>query len=138
MLYLQPCCILMNNSFYNKIGLGASFACVIHCITFPLLIALIPVFNISFHINHLVEFSLIFTMVLLGGYSLYKAHKAGHAIKTPLYSFIVGVLLLLFFHLFAHSHKNVLLILGQVFSGLLIAFSQWKLYNLNRSSGCAA
>lgn len=105
-----------------------SIICLIHCIAFPLLIAVLPFLNIAIKINHVVEFIILGSVLIFGSYALIHAYVNHHKNPIPLMLFVVGFVISFYSHVIIHSHNNYTTIILEVISGILIASSQF--YNI--------
>lgn len=118
----------MNNHKILKYSYWLSIVCLIHCISFPLLIAILPFLDIVFEINKWLEIAIILSVVIFGTYSLFHAYKTHHHNKSPLIIFFIGIIISIYIHFIAHDFSNGLSIFLEIFSGILLAGAQF--YNL--------
>ena len=77
----------------DKIGIGASLACAIHCILLPLLFSTLPLFGIEIIDNWKIEVAMIATAFITGSWALYHGYKIHHHHFWLLPVFAVGLLL---------------------------------------------
>lgn len=118
----------MNNHKIFKYSYWLSIVCLIHCISFPIIIALLPFMDIVFEINEWFEFGIIFSIIIFGSYSLIHAYKTHHKNILPIIIFYLGIIISVYIHFIAeHSHGNESMFL-EIFSGVIIAGAQF--YNL--------
>lgn len=114
----------MENHKFLKYSYWLSVACLVHCIAFPLIIAVLPFLNIFVEINHTLELFLIGSIIIFGTYSLVHAYSSHHKNILPLILFAIGISISVYIHFFHHEHSlnNTLL---EILSGLIIAISQF-------------
>lgn len=114
----------------SKISYYLSLLCLVHCLAFPILVAVLPLLNIVFEISHITELFILSSIVILGSYSLIHSYSNHHHKALPLVIFYIGVSFSIYVHFgMSHSHEfNYLIFLTEIISGLLIAVSQF--YNL--------
>ena len=124
----------MDNHKILKYSYWLSIICLIHCITFPILTAILPFINIVFEINEWIEIGIIGSVIIFGSYSLIHAYITHHKNINPLVVFYIGIIISVYIHFpenHSHNHNNFSFnykIFLEIFSGILIAFAQ--LYNL--------
>lgn len=118
----------MKNHKILKYSYWLSIICLIHCIAFPLMIAILPFLNIVIEINHLVELIILVSVLIFGSYALIHAYLTHHKNPLPLIIFSIGFVISFYTHVIAHSHGNTFGMILEIISGLLIASSQF--YNL--------
>ncbi len=119
-----------------KITIFLSTLCLIHCLTFPFLIVLLPVFNIAFHPPEWIEYLLLGSTAILGYYSMRHGFSLHHHLRYPILLFTIGIIGAFVVHLFWHHEMNALLIGVEVFFALLIAASQIINYRLTKRYAC--
>jgi hypothetical protein len=125
-----------HNHIWLKTGIWLSTICLIHCISFPIIIALLPVFKIAFSVNHHVEMILLVSTAAIGTYSLWHGFKLHHHKVAPLLLFFFGVALMFFLHLNHHAEPNFLRIFGEISGALFIASSLYLNLRLTKSHAC--
>ena len=76
-----------------------SLLCLIHCIAFPLLIAILPILGMAFEINHWLELIILFSVIILGSFSLIHAYQTHHNNIKPILIFYLGIALSIYMHL---------------------------------------
>jgi hypothetical protein len=79
---------------WDMLGISASLACAIHCALLPLVVTSLPVFGVEIIDNAGFEIIMIIAAAAIGAYSLYHGYKKHHRQLTPLFLFILGILLL--------------------------------------------
>ena len=102
-----------------------SIICLIHCISFPLIIAILPFIDIVFEINHSIEIAILLSVFIMGSYALIHSYINHHKNKIPLIIFYIGIVLSLITHVYFHEANGFLRIFLEVFSGLLLAIAQY-------------
>ena len=121
-----------------KLSVILSTLCLIHCLTFPFLIALLPIFNIAFHPPEWIEYSLLISTALLGFYSMRHGISLHYHFWYPLVMFIIGLIGAFAIHIFASHELNFITISIEVFFAVLIAASQIINYRLSNKYGCVS
>ena len=117
----------MNNHKILIYSYWLSIICLIHCISFPIIIAILPFLDIVFEINKWLEVGIILSVLIFGSYSLIHAYITHHKNIKPLIIFYFGIVLSFYIHFIAHNHANSGILL-EIISGVVIAGSQF--YNL--------
>lgn len=84
-----------HKSFLDKIGIGASLACAIHCIMLPLIFSTLPLFGIEVMKNWKIEVVMILTSFVAGSWALYHGYKKHHHRIWMLLLFIAGLSLVI-------------------------------------------
>lgn len=124
----------MNNHKILKYSYWLSIICLIHCISFPIIIAILPFIDIVFEINTWLEFAIILSVIVFGSYSLIHAYKTHHQNIKPLVIFFIGIAISVYIHFIAHdthaghNRTNYLSTFIEILSGVIIAGAQF--YNL--------
>ena len=111
----------------HRFGIALSFLCAIHCLTFPILLALIPSFATYIHLNIWLEILLILLLIGSGLLVFVKDYKAHKNIKPSIF-FILGILIIISFHLFPIDKMQII---PNLVGGLLLIyghFSNWRLH----------
>lgn len=119
-----------------KITIFLSALCLIHCLTFPFLIVLLPVFNLAFHPPEWIEYLLLGSTAILGYYSMRHGFSLHHHMRYPIILFTLGIVGAFVVHIFWHHQMNALLISSEVFFAILIAASQIINYRLTKKYQC--
>ncbi len=79
-------------SVSDRIAIGLSFLCILHCLLLPLLLILTPSAILAFMSDESVHKTLLLVIVPVGIYALtfgYKAHKKWSVVLTALVGLIV-------------------------------------------------
>ncbi|MEP6712077.1 MAG: MerC domain-containing protein [Ferruginibacter sp.] len=79
----------------DKVGIGASLLCAIHCAVLPVLFTTLPLMGVELLENEHVEFGFILTSLVIGCFALYNGYKKHHHKALPLFVFVGGIALLL-------------------------------------------
>lgn len=119
-----------------KISVFLSVLCLIHCISFPILIVLLPFFNIAFHPPHWIEYLLLGSTAALGYYSMRHGFSLHHHFKYPILLFTLGIVGAFSVHLYFEHATNWWIISLEVFFAALIAISQIINYRLTNTHAC--
>lgn len=109
-----------------------SLLCLVHCIAFPLIIAILPILGMAFEINHWLEIIILFSVLIMGSFSLIHTYQTHHKNYLPLLIFYFGIGISLYIHfLYPHIHSieiDYFSLFFEILSGILIAGAQF--YNL--------
>jgi len=101
---------------FDKIGIGASLLCAIHCALLPVLFTTLPLLGIELLENENVELGFILFSFIVGCIALYDGYKNHHHKKLPLILFVVGILLLFFANFFLEeSTETIVKTVGAAF-----------------------
>ncbi|MEP6712976.1 MAG: MerC domain-containing protein [Ferruginibacter sp.] len=82
------------SKWLDTIGIGASFACAVHCIAMPVLFTTLPLFGIELLKNIWLEMATILVSVVIGSWALLRGYFKHHHNKTPVWLFATGIILL--------------------------------------------
>ncbi|RXK86021.1 MerC domain-containing protein [Filimonas effusa] len=86
---------MMNANVYkpiwDKISIGASLACTVHCILLPLLFGTLPLLGIELLENTALEIVTIAISALLGGWAIYRGYYHFHRSKLVILLFLAGI-----------------------------------------------
>ncbi|MEP6713774.1 MAG: MerC domain-containing protein [Ferruginibacter sp.] len=97
------------SKWLDTIGIGASFACAVHCIAMPVLFTTLPLFGIELLENIWVEMATILVSLVIGSWALLKGYFKQHQNKTPLILFASGIVLLIIANLVSkHSIEMII------------------------------
>lgn len=118
----------MKNHKILKYSYWLSIICLIHCIAFPLFIAVLPFLNMAIKINHVVELIILGSVFVFGTYALVHAYITHHKNPLPLIIFALGFSISFYTHVLAHNHEPNSGFILEIISGVLIAASQF--YNI--------
>ena len=101
--------LAMNKKFHgwiDNIGFSLSMLCAIHCLFFPILLIVLPLFGMVFLLDATAERAFVVGSVLMAAISLFwgfRVHKKWQALLL----YFVGATLLLFATFFMpHSHQH--------------------------------
>lgn len=118
----------MKNHKMLQYSYWLSVICLIHCIAFPVFIAILPFLNIAIKVNHIVELIILGSVLILGSYALIHAYINHHKNPKPIIIFVIGFAISFYAHVILHDHTSQLSFILEISSGILIAASQF--YNL--------
>lgn len=130
-----------------KLSIILSTICLIHCITFPILIAVFALFSVAFHPPIWIEFSLLGGTAALGYYSMRHGLTLHYHSKWPLIIFTIGIIGAFAIHILpysganehVHVHEfNLVRTLLEIFFALLIAASQVINYRMTKNHACTS
>lgn len=125
-----------HNHIMLKTGMWLSAICLVHCLTFPILVAALPFFKVAFEVSHWVEAVLVLSTAIIGTYSLWHGYKLHHHKVMPLILFFVGLILMIISHAF-HSHDGGFLnVLGEISGALLTAGALFLNLRLTKTHAC--
>jgi len=82
----------------DKVGIGASLLCAIHCALLPVLFTTLPLMSIELLENKQVELGFILFSTIVGCCALYIGYIRHHQKTSPLFFFVAGIALLLVAH----------------------------------------
>lgn len=126
----------MKQSILDKVSIGASAICAIHCALLPIILATVPALSHISAENHAFHIALVFVIVpmsLLAGFLGCSKHKD----KWVLTGIASGLILLVLTALFGHDLVSEL---GEkvftVIASALLALSHWRNYKLCREKTC--
>jgi hypothetical protein len=122
---------------WDKLGIGASLACAIHCALLPLFLTSLPLFGINIIHNLTFEIGMILLALCIGSYSLYHGYKKHHHSLLPLALFFSGFIFLVLKQFFAEYH-TWLLIPGVVLiiTAHLINYKSCRVHNHAHANDC--
>ena len=78
----------------DKVGIGASLLCAVHCALLPVLFTTLPLLGVELLENKHVELGFILTSLIIGSFALYNGYKKHHQKIIPLFVFVAGITLL--------------------------------------------
>lgn len=118
-------------SVWDKISIGASIACTIHCVLLPLAFGALPFLGIEFLENLALELGTVAVSALLGGWAIYKGYYHFHRSKLVILLFTTGIAALVAGNLAERETvEMVLKLLGA------IALVAAHLYNRSKCKNC--
>ena len=85
---------------WNALGISAALACAIHCALLPLFLSTLPLFGINILDNIYFESGMIIIALAIAGTTLWHGYKRHHHSLLPLFSFLVGMVLLILKHFY--------------------------------------
>lgn len=127
---------LFKTAMLDRISIGASLVCAIHCAVLPIFLALFPVLSFLPNDNHAFHEALILLIVPMSSLAaVFGCRK--HKDKAVLYGIVSGLVLLVGTAYFAHdfvgeSGEKILTVLAT----FILAYSHWRNYSLCRQQTC--
>jgi hypothetical protein len=79
----------------DVIGIGASFACAVHCVLLPLITTTFTLFGIEVIENIYLEILTIIVSMSVGGWAIYKGYKKHHHRLSLVLFFSAGLCLMI-------------------------------------------
>ncbi|MBX2846533.1 MAG: MerC domain-containing protein [Saprospiraceae bacterium] len=108
------------HSLSERIGLGLSFVCVVHCILTPVFIALLPVMSSTVFANPAFEIILLALSFLITGAINIIGFMKHHKKYAPLATMLLGFSFIISGHVTHHHIAEAIL---ATIGGLLLAYS---------------
>lgn len=122
-------------SLWERIGAGLSFACAIHCIATPLLIAFLPMASSTLAHSHEIEYILLSISFIIVGLTNLIGFLKHHKQYAPIVYMLLGFSLVLSGHA---TDQFILEILLSLVGGGFIAFSLFKNHqSKHQQSNCS-
>ena len=87
---------MLQNLNLDKVGIGASLLCAIHCALLPVLFTTLPLMGVELLENENLELGFILLSLIVGCFALYNGYKKHHQKILPICVFVAGIALLLF------------------------------------------
>lgn len=109
-----------NRPVFEKIGVGLSFACAVHCALTPIFIAFLPMVSSKLFHNSTLEVILLGSSFLIVGITNFIGFVRHHQKYAPLVYMLLGFSLIISGH---YSHNYLIEIIAAIAGGFLIAFS---------------
>lgn len=109
----------------DKIGIGASLLCAIHCAALPVLFTTLPLLGVELLENEKVELGFILFSLVVGSVALYNGYKKHHH-KKPLALFITGISLLLFANFFLEESTETIVKMAGAATIILAHVLNWR------------
>lgn len=82
------------NGFSDKISVGVSLACAVHCVLLPLIFTTLPFFGIELMKNIFIESATVSISLLIGGWAIMNGYRKHHRNKIIPVLFAFGITLL--------------------------------------------
>ena len=116
-----------STNLWDKLGISASFICVLHCLALPFLVPLIALPGLAFISSETFESAMLIFAVAVASYSLIGGYCARHRKVLPLILFALGaVVIFLSKYAVEESYEPVVLPLGAAFFMVAHAIN-WRL-----------
>jgi hypothetical protein len=133
---LHPCCIYLkiimlkrirkHSHLLHKTGMTLSFLCLIHCLSMPFIITLLPIVAEGF-LNHTLEILLVVGSFVLAVLLLTKDYKVHHKISPLLLLFGASILQYIGLFVVNESQESMYVISGSVL--MAIAYlTNWNMH----------
>ena len=87
--------LAISTRILDKVGIGASALCALHCLLMPLLVPLVAFSGLKFIAEPTFEIGMITFMVVLASFTLTKGFCYEHRQALPFYFFSVGLIVIL-------------------------------------------
>jgi hypothetical protein len=109
---------------WDRVGMGISIACAIHCAVLPVFLTSLPLFGFNIIHNQVFEWSMIVLAFFVGCYALYHGYSKHHRAFGPLLLFSIGFSCLVVKQFFlAYEHYLVLFAVMLIVSAHLLNFN---------------
>ena len=92
----------------DKVGIGASLLCAIHCALLPVLFTTLPLLGVEVLENENLELGFIIFSLIVGCFALYNGYKKHHHKILPLFVFVAGIVLLFFANFFLEDNAETI------------------------------
>lgn len=79
---------------WDKLSVGVSLVCAIHCVVLPVFFSTLTLFEIELMENPVIEFSTIVLSVGAGGWAVWKGYRKFHRRFSIVLVFLIGLLLM--------------------------------------------
>ena len=100
----------------DKVGIGASLLCAIHCALLPILFTTLPLMGVELLENENLELGFISFSLIVGCFALYNGYRKHHHSVLPACVFVAGIAFLLFASFWLEdSMETIVKITGAVF-----------------------
>jgi len=110
-------------SWWDRIGAGAAFICMVHCVILPLFTTTLSLFGLEIIENTKIEVLLLAISFLAGSFAIIHGYLKHHQRKDILIAFVAGFLLLLFSAFLLNGTAEML---AKVSSASIIIFSHFQ------------
>ena len=110
-------------SWWDRIGAGAAFICMVHCVILPLFTTTLSLFGLEIIENTKIEVLLLAISFLAGSFAIIHGYLKHHQRKDILIAFVAGFLLLLFSAFLLNGTAEML---AKVSGASIIIFSHFQ------------
>ena len=110
-------------SWWDRIGAGAAFICMVHCVILPLFTTTLSLFGLEIIENTKIEVLLLAISFLAGSFAIIHGYLKHHQRKDILIAFVAGFLLLLFSAFLLNGTAEML---AKVSGANIIIFSHFQ------------
>ncbi|MEJ7587159.1 MAG: MerC domain-containing protein [Ferruginibacter sp.] len=114
------------SKWLDTIGIGASFACAIHCIALPVLFTTLPIFGVELLENRAVEITTIGISLVVGSWALVRGYVQHHKKTLPFLLFATGIILLAIARTVSTTSLEILIKLFAVSIIIAAHIINWK------------
>lgn len=126
----------MKQSILDKVSIGASTICAIHCALLPIVLATIPALSHISAENHAFHIALVFIIVPMSLVAAFLGCSK-HKDKLVLSGIGLGLSLLVLTALFGHDIAGETgEKIGTVIASIMLSLSHWRNYKLCREKAC--
>lgn len=129
----------MKKIYYDKLAIGLSALCTLHCLALPLLILILPSISATFLVDESIHLIMAFLVLPVSGFALFLGLQQHHNHSVFLLG-IFGLVILFFSILLGHE------LLGEIIEKLLTVlasclvcyahFLNYKYCQSNEDCGC--
>ena len=110
----------------DRVGIGASLLCAIHCAFLPVLFTTLPLFGVELLENKYVELGFILTSLIIGSFALYNGYKKHHHKIVPLFIFISGIAILLVANFLLEDNVETIVKIAGATSIIIAHLLNWQ------------
>jgi hypothetical protein len=114
------------NSRLDKISIGASIACAVHCVVLPIVLTSLTFWGVEWVENPWIEGMTLSLTFFVGGWAIYRGYKRYHQSRRILCLFIMGVFVLMVSNLTLISDWEIPLKSFGTFFVILAHLRNWK------------
>lgn len=116
---------------WDKLSVGVSLACAIHCIVLPVFYSSLTLFQIEIIENPVIEFLTVILSMAAGGWAVWKGYRKYHKSFSILLAFLAGLVLMTI----GNAFDNGSLEQGFKLAGVLLVITS-HYFNWKRSKHC--
>lgn len=107
--FSKPTFLMTTRINLDKIGIGTSLLCAVHCILLPVLFTTLPLMGVEILENELLELVFILFSLIIGCLAMYNGYSKHHHKLLPLVLFILGISLLFFANFFLEDNQETII-----------------------------
>jgi hypothetical protein len=112
--------------YIDKMGIGVSLLCAVHCAMLPLIITMLPLLGLEVFADPLFETAIIFTSLIIGITSLSSAFVQ-HKARLPLLLLVTGFISIFIGHYFIGENFEWLFLASGGFTVAAAHYNNWQL-----------